>query len=544
MAIAQRFLAARYNKPGFDLFNYRIYVLCSDGDMMEGVTSESASIAGHLQLSNLVWIYDNNKITIEGSTDLAFSEDVGARFKAYRWHVIELPDANDTSRFAQALQEAHGVQDRPTLIVVRSHIGFGAPKKQDTREAHGEALGEDEVRGAKRAYGWPEDAHFLVPDGVYARFQEKLGKRGAALHAEWEKLHASYRAAHPDLARELEQMNLHELPEGWNADIPSFPADPKGLASRDASQKVLNAIAPHVPWLLGGAADLAPSTKTNLTFVGSFEAGHYDGRNLHFGIREHAMGSISNGLAVTGLRPYASSFLIFSDYMKPPIRLSALMELPVIYIFSHDSIGLGEDGPTHQPVEQLATLRGVPGLITLRPADANEVAEAWRVMMPLKEQPACLVVTRQPLPTIDRGKYAPASGLARGAYVLADPPDKRPAVIIMATGSEVSLALKAHEALAGEGIGVRVVSMPSWELFEAQPQEYRDMVLPPSITGRVAVEAAARLGWDRYVGPKGTVIAMYTFGASAPISALLTYFGFTPEKVTEAARAQAQAARS
>jgi transketolase len=543
MAIAQRFLAARYNKPGFDLFNYRIYVLCSDGDMMEGVASEAASIAGHLQLSNLVWIYDNNKITIEGSTDLAFSEDVGARFKAYRWHAIELPDANDTSRFAQALQEAQGVQDRPTLIVVRSHIGFGAPKKQDTREAHGEALGEDEVRGAKRAYGWPEDAHFLVLDGVYARFQEKLGARGAALHAEWEKLRANYRAAHPDLARELEQMNLHELPEGWDADIPSFPADPKGLASRDASQKVLNAIAPHVPWLLGGAADLAPSTKTNLTFAGSFEAGHYDGRNFHFGIREHAMGSISNGLAVSGLRPYASSFLIFSDYMKPPIRLSALMELPVIYIFSHDSIGLGEDGPTHQPIEQLATLRGVPGLITLRPADANEVAEAWRVIMPLKEQPACLVVTRQALPTIDRSKYAPASGLARGAYVVADPPDKRPAVIIMATGSEVSLALEAHEALAREGIGVRVVSMPSWELFEAQPQEYRDTVLPPSITARVAVEAAARLGWDRYVGPKGTVIAMHTFGASAPIGALMKNFGFTPEKVTEAARTQAQAAR-
>jgi transketolase len=542
MAIAQRYVAARYNRPGFPVFDYRIYVLASDGDMMEGISQEAASVAGHLKLSNLLWVYDSNRITIEGSTDLAFSDDTAARFRSYGWHTIDLPDANDTAAFAGAVRAAQAVTDRPTLIVVHSHIGWGAPKKQDTREAHGEPLGEEEVRGAKRAYGWPEDAQFLVPDGVYQRFREGVGARGARAREEWQAMFAGYRAEYPDLAEELNTMNLYELPTGWDAAIPSFPADAKGLASRDSSQKVLNAIAAHVPWLIGGAADLAPSTKSNLTLqgAGSFAADNYGGRNLHFGIREHAMGAIANGMALAGLRPYASGFLIFSDYMKPPMRLAAIMELPVIYIFTHDSIGVGEDGPTHQPIEQLATLRAIPGFITIRPGDANEVAEAWRVAMARNEQPCALILSRQPLPTIDRGRYAAASGLARGAYVLADPAEGRPQVIIMATGSELSLAVGAHEKLAQEGIRSRVVSMPSWELFEAQPVEYRHSVLPPEITARVAVEQAAALGWDRYAGPTGTIIAMHSFGASAPISALLTHFGFTPEKVLEAARAQAR----
>jgi transketolase len=545
MAIAQRWLATRYNKPGFPVFDYRIYVLSSDGDMMEGISHEAASIAGHLKLSNLVWVYDSNRITIEGSTDLAFSEDVAARFRGYHWHTIELPDANDTAHFAAALHEAAGITDRPTLIVVHSHIGFGAPKKQDTREAHGEPLGEEEIRGAKRAYGWPEEAQFLVPDGVYDRFAQGIGARGAGLRAEWQAMFARYRAQYPELARELDMMNLHELPDGWDADIPSFPPDAKGLASRDASQKVLNAIAPRVPWLIGGAADLAPSTKSNLTFqgAGSFAAGNYGGRNLHFGIREHAMGAACNGMALAGLRAYGSGFLIFSDYMKAPIRLGAIMELPVIYIFTHDSIGVGEDGPTHQPIEQLATLRATPGLLVIRPGDANEVAEAWRVAMRRKEQPSVLVLSRQPLPTLDRSRLAPAAGLARGAYVLAEAEGGAPQVILMATGSELSLVAGAREALAREGIRARVVSMPCWELFEQEPEEYRRQVLPPEITARVAVEQAAVLGWDRYVGPQGKVIGMHTFGASAPLSALLGKFGFTPERVVEAARAQVQRAR-
>ena len=542
MAMAQRWLAHRYNRPGFLMFDYRIYVLAGDGDMMEGVSNEAASMAGHLKLSNLLWIYDSNRITIEGSTDLAFSDDVAARMRANGWHTLDLPDANDTAALADALEQAQAVTDKPTLIVVHSHIGFGAPHKQDTREAHGEPLGEEEIRGAKRAYGWPEDAQFLVPDGVYEHFAAGIGARGARLRAQWQDMFIRYRLAHPDLARELDQMNLHEMPSGWDADIPTFPADAKGVASRDASQKVLNAIARRVPWLFGGAADLAPSTKSNLTFegAGSFEADNPGGRNLHFGIREHAMGSICNGLALAGVRPYGSGFLIFSDYMKAPIRLSAIMELPVIYIFTHDSIGVGEDGPTHQPIEQLVSLRAIPGMVVLRPCDANEVAEAWRVTMGLKEQPCCLVLSRQALPTLDRTRYAAASGLKRGAYVLADAPGGPPEVILMATGSEISLVVGAHEALAREGIRSRVVSMPSWELFEQQSQEYRDEVLPPEITARVAVEQAAAMGWDRYTGLRGTIIAMHTFGASAPLSALLIKFGFTPEKVLEAARAQAR----
>jgi transketolase len=534
MAIAERWLAARYNRPGFPIFDYRVYVLAGDGDMMEGISNEAASLAGHLKLSNLLWIYDSNRITIEGGTDLAFSDDVAARLHALGWHTLDLPDANDTEALRAALEEAAAVTDRPTLIVVHSHIGFGAPHKQDTREAHGEALGPEEVKGAKRAYGWPEDAQFLVPDGVYQHFADGVGARGAAARGEWDAMLARYRQEYPDLAAELDLIDSHHLPAGWDADIPTFPADAKGLASRDSSQKVLNAIAPKVPWLLGGAADLAPSTKSNLTFAGagSFAAGAYGGRNFHFGIREHAMGAAANGMALAGLRSYASGFLIFSDYMKPPIRLSAIMELPVIYIFTHDSIGVGEDGPTHQPIEQLASLRAIPGMVVLRPGDANEVAEAWRVAM-TRHEPTCLVLSRQALPTFDRSHYAPASGVARGAYVLADSTGT-PEVILMATGSEVSLVVGAHEALAKEGIRSRVVSMPSWELFEHQPKEYRD------VTARVAVEQAATLGWDRYAGPRGTVIGMHSFGASAPLSALLTKFGFTPEKVLEAARAQAK----
>ncbi len=542
MAIAQRYMADRYNKPGYSMFDWHVYVMAGDGDMNEGVASEAASTAGHLALSNLTWIYDSNQITIEGSTELAFTEDVSARFAAYGWHTIEVPDVNDMAAVRRALDEAKATTDRPSFIRVHSHIGFGAPHKEGTKEAHGEPLGDDEIKGAKRSYGWPEDAQFLVPDEVYQRFADGIGQRGATAHAAWTKLFEAYRRDYPDLARELDMINQHELPEGWDGDIPSWPADAKGVASRDSSQKVLNAIAPHVAWMIGGAADLAPSTKSNMTFqgAGSFEPGSYGGRNLHFGIREHAMGSICNGIAVTGLRAYGSGFLIFSDYMKPPIRLAAIMELPVIYIFTHDSIGVGEDGPTHQPIEQLAALRSIPGMVTLRPCDANEVAEAWRVVMRLKEQPACLILSRQALPTLDREKYAPASGVGRGAYVLADSPGGPPEVILMATGSEVSFIVGAQEALTKEGIRSRTVSMPSWDLFEQQPKEYRDSVLPPDIEARVGVEQAAAMGWDRYVGLKGTIIAMHSFGASAPLSALLTKFGFTPEKVLDAARAQAR----
>ena len=544
MAMAQLWFAERYNKPGFTLYDYRIYALCGDGDMMEGVSSEAASTAAHLRLSNLVWIYDSNSITIEGGTNLAFDEDVGARFRAYGWHVLTVADANDTAAVHAALMEAEGA-GRPVLIVVTSVIGYGAPKKAGTASAHGEPLGDEEIRAAKSSYGWPEDAQFLVPDGVRERFAERMGARGARLRADWTAMLDRYREGYPELARELDTMDKRHLPEGWDADIPTFPADAKGIASRDSSQKVLNAIAPNVPWLLGGAADLAPSTKTNLTFQGarSFQAGQYDGRNLHFGIREHAMGAIANGMALSGLRPYVAGFLIFSDYMKPPIRLSAIMELPVVYIFTHDSIGVGEDGPTHQPVEQLVALRAVPGLVVIRPADANEVAEAWRIVMHLRNEPACLVLSRQALPTMDRTQYAPAAGLARGAYVLADSGDGPPDVILMGTGSEVSLCVGAFETLKAEGVRARVVSMPSWDLFEHQDEAYRDEVLPPGVVGRVAVEQGAKLGWDRYVGLGGSVIGMHTFGASAPASALATKFGFTPERVLEEARKQAERSR-
>ena len=543
MAMAERFLANRYNKPGYELFNHHVYVLAGDGDMMEGVSGEAASIAGHLRLGNLTWIYDSNHITIEGSTDLAFDEDVSARFAAYGWDVQHVEDANDLDAIDRALAHAKATSDRPSFIKVTSVIGYGAPKKAGTRNAHGEPLGEEEIRGAKRAYGWPEDSSFLVPDGVYDRFAEGMGKRGAEQRAAWLKLIEGYKKDFPELAAELEMMNQHSLPDGWDADIPSFPADAKGMATRDSSQKVLNAVARHVPWMIGGAADLAPSTKTNLTFDGasSFEADNYGGRNLHFGIREHAMGSICNGLTLSHLRSYGSGFLIFSDYMKAPIRLSALMELPVLYIFTHDSIGVGEDGPTHQPIEQILSLRAIPGMRVIRPGDANEVAEAWRYVMTLKTHPACLILSRQAMPTFDRTKYAAASGLKQGAYVLADPPQGgEPEVILIGTGSEVSLVVGAYETLTAEGIRARVVSMPSWEMFEDQPTEYRHSVLPPHITARVAVEQACTIGWDRYVGSTGTVIGMHSFGASAPLPALLEKFGFTPKAIAEAARKQAR----
>jgi len=543
LAIAQRYMAQRYNKPGFPIFDYHIYALSGDGCMMEGVSNEAASMAAHLKLSNLTWIYDSNHITIEGSTNLAFSEDVGARFKAYGWDVQELPDANDTAAMTKALAHAKAVSDRPSLIIVHSIIGYGAPKKAGTKEAHGEPLGADEVKATKKVYGWPEDAQFLVPDGVYERFAEGIGKRGAEAHAEWTEMFARYRKEYPDLAREIEMIDAQTLPEGWDKDIPVFPADAKGLASRDASQKVLNAIAKHVPWMIGGAADLSPSTKTNLTFdgAGSFEAEAYSGRNLHFGIREHAMGSICNGIALTGMRAYGSGFLVFSDYMKAPIRLSSIMELPVIYIFTHDSIGVGEDGPTHQPIEHLVALRSIPGMVVLRPADANEVSEAWKVIMTLKKHPVCLILSRQALPTIDRTKYAAASGVQRGAYILAEAANGKPDVILIATGSEVGLCLKAHEKLAAEGIQSRVVSMPSWEIFEEQDDAYRAKVLPPDITCRVTVEMAATTGWERYAGTAGTIVGMKSFGLSAPGAAVIEKFGFTVDRIADEARQQVKA---
>jgi transketolase len=541
MAVAGRWMAAHFNQPGFeDLIDFNVYALCGDGCMMEGISAEAASLAGHLKLGNLCWIYDNNHITIEGNTALAFSDDVATRFLSHGWNVVRVGDANDLGMLAQAFRTFHTKHDRPTLIIVDSHIAWGAPNKQDTSAAHGEPLGEEEIRLAKRRYGWPEDAKFYVPDGVYDHFRNGIGKRGRALRDAWFARVSEYRKKYPELAVQLYRMQHRELPEGWDKDVPPFAADAKGLATRDSSAKVQNAVATNVPWLLGGSADLAPSTKTRLTFdgAGDFRAESPHGRNLHFGIREHAMAAMLNGMALVKVRAYGSTFLIFSDYARGAIRLSALMELPVIYIFTHDSIGLGEDGPTHQPVEHLASLRAIPGLIVLRPADANEVAEAWKVIMQLHRQPVALILTRQALPTIDRGKYAAASGVARGAYVLADAPDGRPDVLLLASGSEVALCLAAHEQLRAQGIKARVVSMPSWELFDDQPQEYCDRVLPPDVTARVSVEQASTFGWARYVGATGCSIGMRSFGASAPLKDLVKKFGFMPEHVVAAAREQ------
>jgi transketolase len=543
MALAERFLAQRFNRADATIFDYNVYVICGDGDMMEGVSSEAASTAGHLKLSNLCWIYDNNTITIEGHTELAFNEDVAARFRAYGWNTVHVTDANDTESFAQAIGKFHATTDRPTLIVVDSVIGYGAPHKHNTAAAHGEPLGVEEVRLAKQAYGWPEDSSFLVPAEVQHRLRDALNLRAQPAYDAWDKAYAVLRGADPKRADELERMRAGEMPEGWADALPVFDADAKGVASRDAGGKVLNAFAAKVPWLLGGAADLAPSTKTKLTFdgAGSYESDDYSGRNMHFGIREHAMGSIANGMALSYLRPFTATFLVFSDYMKPPLRLAAIMEIPVIFVFTHDSIGVGEDGPTHQPIEQMAQLRGIPGMICLRPGDANETAQAWKVALAQTRHPSAIVLSRQPLPTIDRSRYASAEGTARGAYVLADTPGKTPEVILMASGSEVSLCVQAFEKLAQENIAARVVSMPSWELFELQDDAYRESVFPAAVTSRVAVEQASGMGWDRYVGYTGAKIVMTTFGASAPIDKLQARFGFTIDNVVKVAHEQVKA---
>jgi transketolase len=539
MAIAQKWLADRYDRPGFPMFDYRVYAVCGDGCMMEGIAAEAASLAGHLGLDNLCWLYDNNHITIEGDTRIAFTEDVATRFLGYGWNVLRVGDANDVDRIEHALRVFDATKSRPTLVIVDSHIGYGSPHKQDTAAAHGEPLGDEEVRLCKRAYGWPEDAKFLVPDGVRDHFAAGVGARGADARRRWTERFEAYRAEHPDLAAEIELMQRRDLPAGWDRSLPVFPADAKGIAGRDASGKVLNVLAQNVPWLLGGSADLGPSNKTTLAFdgAGDFQAGTPGGRNLHFGIREHAMAAVVNGLVLSKLRAFGATFFIFSDYARPAIRLAALMDIPSIFVFTHDAMGDGEDGPTHQPVEQLMSLRAIPGLVTLRPGDANEVVEAYRVIMDLHHRPAVLALSRQPLPTLDRTRYAPASGVARGAYVLADDAGGTPDVIVIASGSELALAVEAHEELRAAGIRSRVVSMPSWELFDEQPQQYRDAVLPPGVTARVAVEQGSALGWERYVGSWGRVIGMKAFGASAPLKALQKKYGFEPERVAETARA-------
>jgi transketolase len=538
MAIAREWLAGRYNRDGHAVFDFDVYAICGDGDLMESISGEAASLAGHLRLDHLCWLYDNNHISIEGHTDLAFTEDVAVRFLGYGWNVLRVGDANDRERVGRALETFKRTHDRPTLVIVDSHIAYGAPHVQDSPQAHGEPLGEEEVRAVKRFFGWPEDEHFYVPDAVPEHVAGKVGGRGGALRLAWEDDFESFRTGHPDLADEIDRMQLRELPNEWEEGLPEYPADEKGLATRAASGEVLNVLARNVPWLIGGAADLYPSTKTRLTFegAGDFEADDRRGRNLHFGVREHAMGAIVNGMSLVKLRPYGATFLTFSDYERGALRLSAIMELPAIHIFTHDSIGLGEDGPTHQPVEHLASLRAIPGLIDLRPADANEVVEAWRAIMELRHGPAALVLSRQSLPTFDRARYASASGTRRGAYVLADPPGGDPEVILIGTGSEVSLCVAAHEALLADGMRSRVVSMPSWELFDRQPATYRDEILPPDVPARVAVEEASAFGWERWVGPDGRIIAMHTFGASAPLKDVTRKFGFTPERIEETAR--------
>jgi transketolase len=538
MAIARKWLGARYNRPGFEVFDYNIYAVCGDGCLMEGVGSEAASLAGHLQLDDLCWIYDNNHITIEGNTHITFTEDVAARFLGYHWNVLRVGDANDLALIENALAVFRATKGRPTLIILDSHIGYGSPHKIDTAAAHGEPLGEEEVKLTKRAYGWPEDAKFLVPDGVYEHFDAGIGRRGAEARSRWEERFAAYHAQFPELATEIDQMQRRELPAGWDRNLPTFAADPKGIAGREASGDVLNVLAQNIPWFMGGSADLGTSNKTTLKFpgAGDFEAATPSGRNFHFGIREHAMAAIVNGMSLSKLRAFGATFFIFSDYARPAIRLSALMEIPTIMIFTHDAMGDGEDGPTHQPVEQLISLRAVPGLMVLRPADANEVVEAYRVIMQLRHQPAVIVLSRQALPTFDRNKYASAAGVARGAYVMADAPGGSPDIILIATGSEVALAIGAHETLLSQGIRARVVSMPSWDIFEHQPASYRDSVLPPKVTARIAIEQAAALGWERYVGGAGKVIAMKSFGQSAPLKELQQKFGFEPERIVAVAR--------
>jgi transketolase len=539
MAIASKWLAANYNRPGLEIFDFNVYAMCSDGDLMEGVGSEAASLAAHLKLSNLCWMYDHNHVTLDGPANWSFSEDVATRFIGYGWNVTRVTDANDLDMLARAFQVFEKTTDRPTLIIVDSHIGYGSPHKQDSNAAHGEPLGEEEVKLVKRFYHWPEDAKFLVPDGVREHFREGLGKRGADMHGQWSKTFAEYSQKYPELAEQLSQMQHHELPSGWDKNLPTFPADAKGIATRESSGKVLNVVAQNIPWMIGGSADLATSNKTTLKFpgAGDFEAGSYGGRNLHFGVREHAMGASVNGMTISGLRAFGATFFNFSDYMRASIRLAALMQLPSLFIFTHDSIGLGEDGPTHQPIEQLASLRAMPNLIVLRPGDANEVTEAWKIIAKQQHSPVALVLTRQNLPTLDRSKYAPASEAAKGAYVLADAEGGKPQVILLGTGSELSLCVDAYEKLKADGIKARVVSMPSWEIFEQQDAAYKESVLPSNVTARVSVEMAATFGWERYTGSKGRNIGMRRFGASAPLKDLLKYFGFTVDKVVEEARA-------
>jgi transketolase len=538
MAIASKWLAENFNRPGFEIFTFNTYAICGDGDLMEGVASEAASLAGHLKLSNLCWIYDNNHVTLDGPAEWSFSEDVMTRFVAYGWNVTHVTDANDLDMLARGYDNFLKSKDRPTLIVVDSHIGYGSPHKQDSYEAHGEPLGEAEVKLVKKNYGWPEDAKFLVPDGVYDQFKNGVGKRGAEARAAWKVKFEEYKKQFPQLADQLNRMQSGRLPEGWDKDLPSFPADPKGVATRESSGKTLNVLAKNIPWLIGGSADLAKSNKTNLTFegAGDFYPNEYRGRNIHFGVREHAMGAIVNGMTLSKLRAFTATFFNFSDYMRPSMRLGALMEIPAIYIFTHDSIGVGEDGPTHQPIEQLASLRAMPNMLVLRPGDANEVVEAYKIILQRTHGPSTLVLTRQAMPTFDRTKYAPASGVAKGAYVLADAPGGKPDVILMGTGSEVSLCVEAGEKLNAAGVKARVVSMPSWELFERQDAAYKESVLPASVTARVSVEMASTFGWERYTGPKGKIIGMRSFGASAPLKDLLKKFGMEVDKVVAAAR--------
>ena len=538
MAIAGKWLAENYNRPGFDIFNFNVYAICGDGDLMEGVASEAASLAGHLKLSNLCWIYDNNRVTLDGPAEWSFSEDVMTRFKGYGWNVAHVTDANDLDVLARGYDNFLKSKDQPTLIVVDSHIGYGSPHKQDSYEAHGEPLGETEVKLVKKNYGWPEDAKFLVPDGVYDQFKNGVGKRGAEARAAWNAKYEEYKKQFPQLADQLNKMQSGQLPDGWDKDLPSFPADPKGMATRESSGKTLNALAKNIPWLVGGSADLAKSNKTNLTFdgAGDFYPDQYRGRNVHFGVREHAMGAIVNGMTLSKLRAFSATFFNFSDYMRPSMRLGALMEIPAIYIFTHDSIGVGEDGPTHQPIEQLASLRAMPNMLILRPGDANEVVEAYKVILQHTHGPSILVLTRQAMPTLDRVKYAPAAGVAKGAYILADAPGGKPDVILMGSGSEVSLCVEAGEKLNAAGIKARVVSMPSWELFERQDAAYKESVLPASVRARVSVEMASTFGWERYVGLEGKMIGMHSFGASAPLKDLLKKFGMEADKVVAAAR--------
>jgi len=539
MAIASKWLAANFNRPDFEIFDFNVYAMCSDGDLMEGIGGEAASLAGHLKLSNLCWMYDHNHITLDGPANWSFTEDVATRFIGYGWNVTRVADANDLEMLGRAFETFHKTTDRPTLIIIDSHIGYGSPHKHDSNEAHGEPLGVEEVRLTKKFYGWPEDAKFLVPEGVQEHFREGVGKRGREFRAQWSKLFANYSQKYPELAERLGHMQHHELPAGWDKNLPTFPADAKGVATRESSGKVLNMVAQNIPWMIGGSADLATSNKTTLKFegAGDFQPDDYAGRNLHFGVREHAMAASVNGMTVSNIRAFGATFFNFSDYMRPSIRLAALMQAPSIFIFTHDSIGLGEDGPTHQPIEQLASLRAMPNLIVLRPGDANEVVEAWKIIANLKHSPVALVLTRQNVPTLDRTKYAPASGAAKGAYVVADAPGGKPELILLGTGSELSLCVEAYEKLKSEGIKARVVSMPSWEIFEKQDAAYKESVLPSDVTARVSVEMAATFGWERYTGSKGRNIGMHRFGASAPLKDLLKYFGFTVEKVLEAAHA-------